>query len=112
MGTKFKGHRTGFNETGSNDVTPMFMSEPKTSWEGRGGFPNGKLQRYPGAVADIDDGNRRLSKSEYGEGMDDGVSYRGNPNGFFNGGKVPGPKGGKGPGMDGKRKRFMADNKK
>ncbi len=108
MSTKFKGHRTGFNKSGSNDVTPNFMGPPATKFTGRGGLPEGKLQRYPGAVADISGGNRRLSKSEHGSGAGDGVTFRGSPNGF----KTKATKSGKSPGMDGHKKRFMADDKK
>lgn len=68
MGTKYKGHKTGFNKSGSNDVTPNFMGSPATKFTGRGGVPEGPLKHYPGAVAEISNGNRRLSKSNHGDG--------------------------------------------
>jgi len=53
------------------------ISENCTKFGGRGGFPKGKLQRYPSAVADISGGNRRLSKSNHGDGGGSSTSMRG-----------------------------------
>lgn len=77
MGTKFCGHKTGFNPTGENDITPNMMGPPKTKFGGRPSVPAGPLKRYPGATADISSGNRRLAKSKHGAGGDDGVVFRG-----------------------------------
>lgn len=66
--TKYKGRQTGFNKTGSNNVTPDFSGPPSTDYCGRGSVPDGKLKHYPGAVANISDGNRRLAKSNHGAG--------------------------------------------
>lgn len=107
MSTKFKGHKTGFNKSGSNEVTPNFMGPPATKFGGRPAVPAGPLQRYPGGVADIDTGNRRLAKSKEGAGMDDGVSYRGAPSGFK---MTQSDRGTKAPGMRGRS--AMKDNKK
>lgn len=79
MGTKFCGHKTGFNTKGDNDVTPNMMGPPKTMFGGRPAVPAGPLKHYPGAAADISSGNRRLAKSNHGEGDGSGVSYRGRP---------------------------------
>lgn len=68
MSTKYKGQKTGFNKTGSNDVTPNFSGPPATKFMGRGGVPEGQLKPYPGGVANISDGNRRLAKSNHGDG--------------------------------------------
>lgn len=106
MKVMFKGHKSGFNVTGSNEAIPNEMGPPMTKFMGRGGLPEGPLKRYPGAVADIDDGNRRLAKTQHGEGMDDGVRFTGAPNGFstHRGSKA------KSPGMRGRS--AMKDNKK
>jgi hypothetical protein len=85
--TKFKGHKTGFNPKGSNDTTPNDMGPPATKFMGRGGLPEGPLKRYPGAVADISNGNRRLSKSGHGDGGGSGTSFGGSPSGFNRGRK-------------------------
>ena len=85
MSTKFCGHKTGFNRTGRNDVVPNKMGPPATKFGGRPAVPAGPLKRYPGAVDDIDDGNRRLAKANHGEGEGDGVSYGGR--GAFSKGK-------------------------
>jgi hypothetical protein len=73
--TKFCGLKTGFNKTGDNSVTPNFMGPPDTKFMGRGGMPEGPLKRYPGAVAEISGGNRRLAKSSHGDGMGSGTSF-------------------------------------
>jgi len=78
MGTKFRGMKTGFNKTGSNDVVPNEMGPPTTKFTGRGGVPEGPLKRYPGAVADTSMGNRRLAKSNHGDGGGSGTRYSGN----------------------------------
>lgn len=77
MSTKFCGHKTGFNPSGENDITPNMMGPPKTKFGGRPAVPAGALKRYPGATADISSGNRRLAKSNHGDGGDSGTSYRG-----------------------------------
>lgn len=83
--SKFKGHRTGFNRTGSNDCVPNEFGPPATKFGGRPAVPAGPLKRYPGVVADIDDSNRRLAKSRHGAGDASGVNYSGAPNGFKRG---------------------------
>lgn len=112
MSTEFCGHKTGFNPTGKpNAAAPNEMGPPDTKFGGRPAVPAGELKRYPGAVADIESGNRRLAKSKHGEGEGSGVSYHGSPSGFQrNNGGSGGSR--KVPGMDGKRSRAMADNKK
>lgn len=75
--TSFKGHKTGFNPGGSNEVTPNFMGAPKTDFKGRGALPPGKLKHYPGAVADTDKGNRRLAKATHGEGGGSSTTFNG-----------------------------------
>jgi len=82
MGTKFKGMKTGFNKTGSNDCVPNMMGPPITKFTGRGGVPEGPLKHYPGSVADIDGGNRRLAKSNHGEGDGSSTRYTGRRSGF------------------------------
>lgn len=66
--TSFRGHKTGFNKTGSNSCNPNPSGPPATKFTGRGGVPEGGLKHYPGAVAETSSGNRRLSKSTYGDG--------------------------------------------
>lgn len=85
--TKFCGHKTGFNPKGSNDVTPNDMGPPSTKFGGRPAVPAGPLKRYPGAVADIGNGNRRLAKSSHGDGAGSGTSFSGSPSGFSRGRK-------------------------
>lgn len=75
--TKFKGQKTGFNPTGSNDCVPNPMGPPTTKFMGRGGLPEGGLKRYPGAVADIGMGNRRMAKSVHGDGDGSGTRFSG-----------------------------------
>lgn len=79
MSTRFCGHRTGFNPTGENDVTPNMMGPPKTKFGGRPAVPAGPLKRYPSAVASTESGNRRLAKANHGEGGGSGTTYRGRP---------------------------------
>lgn len=73
--TRFCGRKTGFNPTGDNMAVPNEMGPPATKFGGRAAVPTGPLKRYPGAVADISGGNRRLAKAKHGEGVDDGVSF-------------------------------------
>lgn len=75
--TTFKGHKTGFNATASNDVTPNFMGPPSTKFEGRPAVPAGPLKNYPGEVANISDKNRRLGKANHGAGAGAGLNFRG-----------------------------------
>lgn len=75
MSTKFKGHKTGFNPKGSNDITPNAMGAPSTKFGGRPAVPAGPLKRYPGAVADISGGNRTLAKAKQGEGEGSGTRF-------------------------------------
>ena len=76
--TRFCGHKTGFNKTGKpNDAAPNFMGPPDTKFGGRPAVPAGQLKRYPGAVADIGNSNRRLAKSNHGDGGGSGTSYGG-----------------------------------
>jgi len=78
----FRGLKTGFNKTGSNECVPNEMGTPDTKFTGRGGVPEGPLKRYPGAVANTSGGNRRLAKSNHGEGAGSGTRYSGSPSGF------------------------------
>lgn len=73
--TRFKGLKTGFNKTGSNDCVPNPSGPPATKFMGRGGLPEGQLKHYPGAVADTSTGNRRLSKSNHGDGGGSGTNF-------------------------------------
>lgn len=66
--TSFKGHKTGFNKTGSNDCVPNAMGPPATKFGGRPAVPAGPLKHYPGGVANISEGNRRLAKAQHGDG--------------------------------------------
>ena len=110
METRFCGHKTGFNPMGENTTTPNMMGPPKTTFGGRPAVPAGPLKRYPGAVADIEGGNRRLAKSKHGEGESSGTVFRG-PGGFGN--RERGMDGKRATeGMDGKRSRAMSYNKK
>lgn len=83
--TKFCGLKTGFNPKGRNETDPNPMGPPKTKFTGRGGVPEGPLKHFPGAVADTSMGNRRLAKSNHGEG--DGGSTRYSGNTAFNRGR-------------------------
>lgn len=78
MGTRFRGLKTGFNKTGSNDCVPNEMGPPATKFGGRGSMPEGPLKHYPGAVADTSMGNRRLAKSNHGDGGGSSTRYSGN----------------------------------
>lgn len=80
--TTFKGLKTGFNKTGSNECCPNMSGPPNTKFTGRGGLPEGPLKHYPGAVSDISSGNRRLSKSDHGDGGGSSTRYTGSPSGF------------------------------
>lgn len=73
--TTFKGHKTGFNTKGSNECNPNPMGPPKTKFGGRPAVPAGPLKRYPGSVADVSSGNRRLAKSSHGEGAGSGTNF-------------------------------------
>lgn len=85
MSTKFRGLKTGFNKTGSNDCVPNETGPPTTKFKGRGGVPEGPLKHFPGAVADTSGGNRRLAKSNHGEGDGSSTRYSGSPSGFSRG---------------------------
>lgn len=80
--TKFRGRKTAFNPSGSNDVTPNCDGPSKTKFKGRGGLPEGALGHYPGIVDDVSAGNRRLARSKHGDGGGSGVVFNGSPNGF------------------------------
>ena len=73
--TKFCGHKTGFNPSGENMTDPNMSGQPKTKWGGRPAVPAGPMKRYPGGVANISDGNRRLAKSKHGDGGGSGTSF-------------------------------------
>lgn len=73
----FCGFKTGFNKSGKNSVDPNPMGPPSTKFMGRGGVPEGPLKHFPGATADVSMGNRRLSKSNHGEGGGSSTSYTG-----------------------------------
>jgi hypothetical protein len=75
MSTKFCGHKTGFNPSGSNMTAPNESGPPKTKFSGRGAVPGGALKRYPGGVANISDGNRRMAKSDHGDGGGSGTRF-------------------------------------
>ena len=75
MSTRFKGHKTGFNKSGNNDCDPNKLGPPTTKFGGRHAVPAGPLKRYPGAAADISSGNRRLSKSNHGDGGGSGTGF-------------------------------------
>jgi hypothetical protein len=78
MSTRFRGKKTGFNKMGSNDCCPNEMGPPTTKFLGRGGLPEGPLKHYPGAVADTSMGNRRLAKSNHGDGGGSSTRFSGN----------------------------------
>jgi hypothetical protein len=75
--TTFKGHKTGFNKSGSNATVPNMSGPPATKFGGRPAVPAGPLKRYPGGAASIDSGNRRLAKSEVGDGGGSGTTFCG-----------------------------------
>lgn len=72
--TTFRGHKTGFNKTGKNDCVPNEAGPPATKFTGRGAAPN-TMKLYPGGVANISDGNRRLAKTKHGDGGGSGTSF-------------------------------------
>lgn len=80
--TSFKGMKTGFNKTGSNSCDPNPSGPPATKFTGRGALPAGQLKRYPGGVANISDGNRRLAKSNHGDGGGSGTRFTGRRTAF------------------------------
>jgi hypothetical protein len=61
--TTFKNTVNAFGNSSGDD-----MQKHVTSWGGRGAMPKGKLKNYPGEVANISTGNRRLAKAKYGTG--------------------------------------------
>lgn len=73
--TTFKGMKTGFNKTGSNNCDPNPSGPPAIKFKGRGGLPEGGFKRYPGGAANISDGNRRLAKSNHGDGGGSGTRF-------------------------------------
>lgn len=73
--TMFKGMKTGFNKTGSNQAIPDPNGTPKTKYMGRGAIPDGPMKYYPGAAGDISTGNRRLAKSNHGDGGGSGTRF-------------------------------------
>ena len=75
MSTRFVGKKTGFNPTGSNEAIPNPNGPPKTKFMGRGALPEGALKYYPGSAADIGNGNRRLAKSNHGDGGGSGTRF-------------------------------------
>jgi hypothetical protein len=81
--TQFRGHKTGFNRTGSNSCVPM-EDGMSTKFTGRGALPKGKM-KVPGGLNDIEGGNRRLAKTRVGDGGGSGSSFRGT-NAFSKGG--------------------------
>lgn len=80
--TTFKGFKTGFNKTGSNDCNPNPSGPPATKFSGRGGLPQGQLKRYPGGTADISGGNRRLARANHGDGSGSGTRFSGRRTAF------------------------------
>lgn len=80
--TVFTGLKTGFNKTGRNDCNPNPSGPPATKFKGRGAVPEGPLKRYPGGVANISDGNRRLAKSNHGDGGNSGTNFTGRRTAF------------------------------
>lgn len=75
MSTKFRGHKTGFKPGDSNDCVPNVSGPPATKFGGRPAVPAGPLKYYPGGVANVSDGNRRLAKSQHGEGDACGTTF-------------------------------------
>lgn len=74
--TTFKGHKTGFNRSGSNACVPDEDGQT-TNFCGRGALPNGKLQRTPGVINGTAAGNRRLAKSGVGDGGGSATKFKG-----------------------------------
>lgn len=82
---RFCGHKTGFNPSGENTVTPNFEGV-KTNFTGRGAVPSGKL-KVPAGYANLENGNRRLAKTRVaGDGASMNAPVRGT-NAFSRGGK-------------------------
>lgn len=78
MSTTFKtggANRSGFNRTGTNKDVPNESGPPNTKFTGRPAVPKGPLKRYPGGVANISGGNRRLAKSDHGDGSGSGTRF-------------------------------------
>jgi hypothetical protein len=75
MSAKIRGHRSGFNPTGSNDCVPYF-DEIKTKFGGRPAVPKGPLD-VPKGLADIETSNRRMAKAVVGEGGRHHTSFDG-----------------------------------
>jgi len=61
--TKFKNTVNEFGNSPGDSLT-----ENRTRWGGRGGFPSGKLEKYPAATGNISGGNRKLAAAKYGDG--------------------------------------------
>jgi hypothetical protein len=74
--TKFSGHKTGFKPGKSNTCAPNESGPPKTKFGGRPAVPAGPLKHFPGGAASIDNGNRRLAKTQVGEGGGCGTTFR------------------------------------
>ena len=74
--TRFRGIKNGFNPSGSNKCVPNPDGPPTTKFGGRPAVPAGPLKRYPGGAASIDGGNRRLAKTQVGEGGGSGTTFR------------------------------------
>lgn len=110
MTTRFVGHKTGFNPSGANDCNPNEMGPPSTKFAGRPAVPAGPLKHYPGAVADIENGNRRLAKSRHGDGAGSDTVFTGLAAFSSGGPKVM--KTGKSPMGDGRGRGAMKSNKK
>jgi len=75
--TTFKSRNSAFNKSGSNAAAPNKSGPPSTKFKGRGALPDGGFKRYPGAVANTESGNRRLAKSEHGDGGGSGTVFKG-----------------------------------
>jgi hypothetical protein len=69
--TTYKGVN-GFGNSPGDSLT-----ENATDYYGKVGMPKGKLKRYPSAVGDISGGNRRLAKSNHGDGGGSGTMTKG-----------------------------------
>ena len=70
--TTFKNSVNAFGNSSGDS-----LAENCTNYGGKVGMPKGKLKRYPSAVGDISNGNRRLAKSNHGDGGGSGVSMKG-----------------------------------
>ena len=69
MGTKFTGHKTGFNRSGSNDVVPNTDGQTTTFVRGSTtGLPGGKLKVSGSIAADTAGANRRIAKVKNNNG--------------------------------------------